>query len=150
MPVFTRKRLAWSGLAVAGATFLVLNTFPHLKGEIYNWVNGIQSDEEEEEEVTETSTAQPQQQTQPTTQPTSKPTTIRTPSLTSVSSESSAARAARLVLPQQRNGAIAMVLLLLAALRRHTERAHWVLSYTLFHYWMGMVVALRSLINQGA
>lgn len=46
----TRKRLAWLGIAAVTAGFLILQTFPHLKKDLYNWINPEEEDKEEEEE----------------------------------------------------------------------------------------------------
>ncbi|KAG2730881.1 hypothetical protein G9P44_006030 [Scheffersomyces stipitis] len=40
------KVATFSGIIVVGASYLVLNTFPHLKTSIYDYLTGTQSEEE--------------------------------------------------------------------------------------------------------
>ncbi|KAG7666210.1 uncharacterized protein J8A68_000255 [[Candida] subhashii] len=42
-----------AGVIVIASSYLVLNTFPHLKTSLYNYISGTKSEEEEEEEKVE-------------------------------------------------------------------------------------------------
>lgn len=45
----TRKRLAWLGVVAASAGALVLRTYPHLRQEIINWLEGVPPPSEDDE-----------------------------------------------------------------------------------------------------
>ncbi|KAA8907099.1 hypothetical protein DIURU_000783 [Diutina rugosa] len=51
MVTTTRKRLAWSGVAAATIGALVLRTYPHLRQEIINWLEGVPQPSGDEDEV---------------------------------------------------------------------------------------------------
>lgn len=51
MVTTTRKRLAWLGVAAASIGALVLKTYPHLRQEIINWLEGVPQPSEDEDEV---------------------------------------------------------------------------------------------------